>query len=151
MSLILRRDKGTALTRDELDDNLEYLEQNGGGGGVKSLHYIAALEQTGTDAPVATVIRNDFDGEIVWSRTGVGQYLGTLVGAFTGNVRAIEPSSLLDPLKPGNYTENAVGTTDDAVTLETNEISGGTSPAISIKDGLLKSKDSYIEIIKYLD
>jgi len=31
MALILRRDKGNALTYNEMDDNLDYLETRGGG------------------------------------------------------------------------------------------------------------------------
>lgn len=43
--------------------------------------YIALLNQTGTNAPVATVLENTI-GNIVWTRTGVGTYFGTLSGAF---------------------------------------------------------------------
>jgi len=43
--------------------------------------YTALLTQTGTDAPVATVLENTL-GDIVWSRVNVGVYLGTLNGAF---------------------------------------------------------------------
>ena len=40
------------------------------------------IAQGGTNAPTATVIRNDLGGTIVWTRDNVGQYTGTLVGAF---------------------------------------------------------------------
>jgi uncharacterized protein (UPF0333 family) len=43
--------------------------------------YVAILNQTGTNDPVATVIKNDV-GSIVWTRTGTGGYIGTLIGAF---------------------------------------------------------------------
>jgi hypothetical protein len=47
--------------------------------------YTALLTQSGTDAPVATVLENTLGGEVVWARGGVGNYTGTLVGAFTLN------------------------------------------------------------------
>lgn len=46
--------------------------------------YRALLTQSGTDAPVATVPENTLGGEVVWSRTDVGKYTGTLLGAFNG-------------------------------------------------------------------
>lgn len=54
------------------------------GGGAKV--YIAKLTNLGAGAvaPVATVIENTI-GDIVWTRTGVGSYVGTLAGAFTEN------------------------------------------------------------------
>jgi hypothetical protein len=44
--------------------------------------YTALLSQTGTDAPVATVLENTLGGAVVWSYDGVGDYYGTLTGAF---------------------------------------------------------------------
>lgn len=47
--------------------------------------YVATLTQTGTAAPTATVLENQLAAAIVWARTGVGVYTGTLTGAFTAN------------------------------------------------------------------
>ena len=44
--------------------------------------YTALLTQTGTDAPVATVLENTLGGEVVWTRDDIGLYTGTLAGAF---------------------------------------------------------------------
>jgi hypothetical protein len=44
--------------------------------------YIALISQTGILDPVATVLENTI-GDIVWTRIGVGEYLGTLTGAFS--------------------------------------------------------------------
>lgn len=58
-----------------------------GGGSVPvddSLVYRATLTQSGTGAPVASVLKNTV-GNIVWTRTGQGKYLGTLAGAFPAN------------------------------------------------------------------
>lgn len=43
--------------------------------------YVALLTQSGTNAPVATVLENTI-GNIVWTRTSPGIYIGTLTGAF---------------------------------------------------------------------
>ena len=53
-----------------------------GGGG---LVYTALLTQSGTDAPVATVLQNTLGGTVVWSRNTTGDFSATLVGAFTTN------------------------------------------------------------------
>lgn len=36
--------------------------------------YVALLTQSGTDAPVATVLKNTLGGEVVWTYMGVGYY-----------------------------------------------------------------------------
>jgi hypothetical protein len=57
--------------------------------GIKTLNsvtykkYIALLKQTGTNAPVATIIENTLTSEIIWTYNGVGDYTGTLTGEFT--------------------------------------------------------------------
>src|SRR3972149_5869555 len=45
--------------------------------------YVALLTQAGIAAPAATIIGENTIGAIVWTRAGVGNYLGTLLGAFT--------------------------------------------------------------------
>src|SRR3989337_2171151 len=52
--------------------------------GVTYKKYVALLTQTGTNAPVATVLENTI-GNIVWARGGTGQYTAALTGAFTIN------------------------------------------------------------------
>ncbi len=47
--------------------------------------YTALLTQSGTDAPVATVLENTLGGEVVWSRVGVGIYSAILANAFTAD------------------------------------------------------------------
>lgn len=50
--------------------------------------YVAILIQSGTNAPIATVIENTI-GNIVWSYNNVGDYMGTLTGAFPNNKTVI--------------------------------------------------------------
>lgn len=52
-------------------------------GGASYLVYVALLSQTGTDAPVATVLENTLGGTVVWSYNDVGSYYATLANAFT--------------------------------------------------------------------
>jgi len=47
--------------------------------------YTALLTQSGTDAPVATVLQNTLGGTVVWTRDDVGDYTATLSSAFTNN------------------------------------------------------------------
>ena len=47
--------------------------------------YTALLTQSGTDAPVATVLENTLGGDIVWTYAEIGVYIGTLPNAFTEN------------------------------------------------------------------
>jgi len=42
--------------------------------------YVASLIQTGTAAPVATVLQNTTGGTFIWSRTSAGQYKATISG-----------------------------------------------------------------------
>lgn len=49
------------------------------------LKYVALLTQSGTSAPTATVLENTLGGTIVWTRNDVGDYTGTLAGAFSPN------------------------------------------------------------------
>ena len=45
--------------------------------------YTALLTQSGTDAPVATVLENTLGEDVVWTRDSEGLYYGSLTGAFT--------------------------------------------------------------------
>ena len=47
--------------------------------------YTAIIQQSGTNAPVATVLENTLGGTVVWSRNTNGVYYGTLTGAFAFN------------------------------------------------------------------
>lgn len=45
--------------------------------------YTAIINQSGTSDPTVTVLENTLGGTVVWARTAVGTYTGTLSGAFT--------------------------------------------------------------------
>lgn len=54
--------------------------ENSPAGSYKS--YIALITQTGTNAPVATVLSNTLGGTVIWTRADLGRYTATLTGAF---------------------------------------------------------------------
>ncbi len=86
MAIVTRSGKGSPLTTTEMDGNFTYLEELSSGGGSPSIArpykvYSAILSQGLTASPIATVLENSL-GNIVWTRYNVGEYVGTLAGAF---------------------------------------------------------------------
>ena len=71
--------------------------------------YVALLTQTGTDAPVATVLYNDLGGTVVWTYSSVGEYIATLAGAFT--INKTDPGGYPKPIGRdllGYFDNNAI-------------------------------------------
>lgn len=66
--------------------------------------YRALLTQIGTDAPVATVLENSLGGTVVWARSNIGQYTGTLSGAFPADKTFLPPLGHLDE-SPGALSD----------------------------------------------
>lgn len=79
--------------------------------------YVANLTQTGTGAPVATVLENSLGGTLVWTRSDIGVYFGTLAGAFPDAERVITTAG---PESPGMSLDFSVGGPDQIV-LVTSE------------------------------
>ena len=73
--------------------------------------YTALLTQTGTNAPVATVLENTLGGEVVWSYVSIGNYLATLSGAFTENKTLLPNvySLSVDGVLEGTIKYNRIG------------------------------------------
>jgi hypothetical protein len=97
MPLITREEKGEKLTISEMDNNLIYLDNK-----VPYKVYTALLTQTGTSAPVATVLENTI-GAISFIYDGVGLYRITESLSFDVNRTAL----FLGPVK-GGYLRNAL-------------------------------------------
>jgi hypothetical protein len=77
--------------------------------------YRAVLTQTGTGAPSATVLDNTL-GPVVWTRTSVGRYLGTLAGSFPSGktvllVGAAHDASILATVRRNDADNVRVATT----------------------------------------
>ena len=92
-------------------------------GGSSYLVYSALLTQSGTDAPVATVLENTLGGTVVWTRDGAGAYFATLTGVFTNN-------KTVAFISDGESNRNAIAVRfdDDSVYVET---SGGDEELVN--------------------
>jgi hypothetical protein len=88
-----------------------------GAQGVK--RYVALLTQSGTDAPVATVLENSLGGTVVWTYVDVGEYYGTLSGAFPAakTICSINNPSPAAANTAGTITADAFGDYVDVFTL----------------------------------
>jgi hypothetical protein len=97
--------------------------------------YIATVSQTSTSDPTVTVLENTI-GDIVWTRFAVGNYAGTLVGAFPD----ADKTYLIVGQNNGNFYNLGWTTTDDLILLSSD-------PANISTDGLLNN--TTIEIRTY--
>jgi len=82
-----------------IDDITELFGLTGGGGASYTV-YRCTLKQTGTNAPVATVIENTLSGTPVWSRTFNGDYTLTLAGEFPDENKVV----ILTPTSAGTLS-----------------------------------------------
>lgn len=97
-------------------------------GGSSYLVYTARITQSGTSNPSATVIGDNTIGDIVWTRSDVGRYIGTLTGAFPSGRTVAPPFDLtvdggcaaMQPVynaTPNAYSYQLVRGTDNIVNL----------------------------------
>ena len=106
-------------------------------GGSSYLVYMALLSQTGTDAPVPTIIQNTI-GNIVWTRDGLGNYTGTLAGAFTTN----KTTAIIQNNYGGQKSYTIYRNDENSVTVQT-----GVAASATLEDELLY--ETTIEIRVY--
>lgn len=83
---LLASDGDTGATKNVSPEDVAELN-----GGAKI--YRAFLNQTGTNAPTAVVVGPNTIGNIVWTRSTTGIYVGTLANAFQGYVALISKAS----------------------------------------------------------
>jgi hypothetical protein len=95
--------------------------------------YTALLSQKGINPPIAIVLENTI-GDIVWSYSSIGEYIGTLVNAFTDDktylFAYIVPSSLIK-FERNNVSQVSIGTTDN-LGAKTNGLLDNTSIEIRV-------------------
>ena len=84
--------------------------------------YRALLTQTGTDAPVATVLENTLGGTVVWTRGSLGVYTGTLANAFTADKTFVNIQG-----------ELAVGDWDSGSTIKAFSITRSGASTVSVQ------------------
>jgi hypothetical protein len=102
--------------------------------------YAAILTQSGTNAPVASVLANTLGGTVVWSYADTGQYSASLSSAFpAGKVPTV--NGMVSP-ETSTAVWTAFRSNDTVVTLKSLDGVGG-SPT----DNLLTS--TLIEIRVY--
>ncbi len=117
----------------------------GAGAGYKV--YAALLTQSGTDAPVATVLQNTLGGAVVWSFSGSGEYVATLSGAFPpGKVPSTRQFLMYGngDTPPASGVYRLLPNDDDTVILRTyNDFADSDSQANDLLD------ETFIEIRVY--
>ena len=110
---------------------------------VQSTNYVANLTQTGTNAPTALELSNNF-GDITWTRVSAGQYLGSPITKF-------EPTNTYIVINQTNRKANVTAyiTTDGNIVVNTLEIGFETTgeKGYILKDGYLNN--TTIEIRTY--
>lgn len=99
-----------------------------GGGSASYLVYTALLTQTGTDAPVATVLENTLGGTVVWTRYSAGIYKATLSSVFTENKTVVYPDYAV------GYYINNLSTTIRGSRVSSNDISIEYSGGVDFSD-----------------
>ena len=102
--------------------------------------YSALLNQTGTAAPVATVLGQNSIGAIVWARSAQGVYTGTLSAAFTALKTSLKVFN--NVAKDNMYV--LLRTSANVITLTSASNAAGT---ITANDALLT--DTLVEIEVY--
>lgn len=99
------------------------------GGSASYLVYTALLTQSGTDAPVATVLENTLGGTPVWSRQASGTFRATLTNLFTSNKST---AFVANDYVNGN-SEHSTGsfTADDYYEMYTYTMTNGITDDVS--------------------
>jgi hypothetical protein len=95
--------------------------------------YTALLTQSGTDDPTAIVLENTI-GDIVWTYSSLGEYLGTLANVFTEDktyVYAYILPSSLTRFQRDNENRVSIGTTTN-LGAKTNGLLNKTSIEIRV-------------------
>lgn len=88
---------------------------------VPELVYMGLLTQSGTDAPTVTVLHNSLGGTVVWTRSGVGFYRGTLAGAFDENSTIVGG---FNNFSFGGQTQTGIFSSPDVVYLKSTASDG---------------------------
>ena len=93
-------------------------------GGRPYTSYTALLSQTGTNAPVATILENTTGNTIVWTRTNTGMYRGTW-GTAVSDVNKLYFAPAFGQLKNQTVVINIYSATTTQFQLSTQDTQGG--------------------------
>lgn len=95
--------------------------------------YIALMSEAGTAAPTADTVLLNTIGAIVWTRTGVGVYVGTLAGAFlSGKV-----PQMVGIISNAGVNWQLKRLTDNTVELKTLDGIGGAAADVLLSNTLV--------------
>ncbi len=119
-----------------VDDLLSYIQAQGFGVAPTYTEYVANITQSSTSAPTAVVLGNGLSGAIVWTRSGVGSYKGTLIGEFPVDKVAV---TLGGNRTFPETTIRAYRSSDDEISIITNFQSGAL-------DGVLNNTSIIIRV-----
>lgn len=110
--------------------------------------YRALLTQTGTNAPVATVLENTLGGTVAWKRDDPGIYNGGLVEAFTLDKTVLSPVNASASMEgvAVHIETSFYQISDSTVRLQTAVVDL-TGPTITLTDALLSN--AFVEILVY--
>lgn len=84
--------------------------------------YTALLTQTGTDAPVATVLENTLGGTPIWTRGLAGEYNCTLNGVFVQEKTLVFVSNVFPSLADAVIIKASTDSTDNFITLSARDL-----------------------------
>lgn len=120
---LFRNTKTNEISYYDEDNNLVSLETLTVIPAAKFLVYTALLTQTSTNAPVATILENTLGGTVVWTYGSTGNYVATLIGAFTAAKTVIFGLTNNINSASDDTLGTAAGRTDaDALFLNTYDI-----------------------------
>lgn len=97
--------------------------------------YVALISQTGTAAPTVTILENTI-GDIVWTRFALGDYRGTLTGAFPSGKVVCFSNQIDMPTMTLIQRKN-----DDVISINT-----GTPGTTTIADSILNNTSIEIRV-----
>lgn len=93
--------------------------------------YSALLTQSGTGAPVATIMQNTIGSAITWSRASAGNYIATATGLLTSLKTTIFTGQ--DYLSAGDITYCYPDDNNNTATIETLNNAGASTDGILIR------------------
>lgn len=105
-------------------------------GGRPYTSYTALLTQTGTNAPVATILENTTGNTIVWTRTNTGMYKGTW-GSAIADVNKLYFAPAFGQLKNQTVVINIYSANTTLFQLSTQDTQGGALSTGVLADGAL--------------
>ena len=131
---------GVELFTGTVQEALQALAALEGSRGPIPKVYAFIANQSGTDAPVVTVLANTLGGTVVWTYDSAGAYIGTLSGAFpAAKTIIVTPFAALAADFNNSTYRTLERTTDNTITINTSDGGSGS-------DGMLANTGFKLEV-----